>query len=208
MIKFITDKIHSDFRLTAIFYGAIGSLLATAIWTYSPSLLSWLGEYTFGLLKNFIDSRYVKAATLEPSNYSYFILLILFVIIVIGWLEISSRIKNDLVNNPKEKKDNNKKSEPIPKWVPKAFLGVRVLIGFYLFYGLLFIAGESTVLNSITDFKQHIRIIEPYITPEKKSKLVSQWSQMRSLKDYNAVYEELLKIAKEKNIKLYRNKQY
>jgi hypothetical protein len=210
-MKELLNKIHSDVRLSAIFYGVLSSLAATVLWNYSWAVLTWLGGYSFGLLEGFVDSRFTKAATLEPTNYSYLLIALLFIVIAIGWFEISGRIKKDLnerLGNPEgaEKPDNN--NNEIPRWVPKAFFAVRMMILFYLLSGLLFITGEVIVLNAISDFNQHIRIITPYVTEEEKDMVLSKWSQIRGLEDYNNIYGELLKIAKENNLTLYKNKTY
>ncbi|GLS26170.1 hypothetical protein [Marinibactrum halimedae] len=210
-MKRLLKNIHSDVRLSAIFYGVISSLMATVLWSYSWSILTWAGSYSFGWLKGFVDSRYAKAATLESTNYSYFLMIIFFVVIVIGWLEISGRIKKKLKenkqSNPPEEKPLNINSDT-PSWASKVFLLVRVMVLFYLLNGLLYIAGEVTVLNVILDFKQHMRIITPYISQEKKDMMISSWSQMRGVDDYNKVYEELLSVAKDNNLTLYRNRTY
>jgi hypothetical protein len=208
-MKELWKKIHSDTRLAAVFYGAIGSLLASAIIKYTPLLLSWLGGNAFGLLTKFIDSRYAKAATLETTNYSYFLLVLIFVLIVVAWVEISGTIKRDLGAPVKEEKKKTKEpNKETPKWVSKYFLGVRIFIWFYLAWGLLYIAGESMVLNAVTDFKQHVRIVSPYIDPKEKDMLVSEWSQMRSLDDYNGVYKKMIEISEEHELTLYRNGIY
>jgi hypothetical protein len=203
-------RLHSDNRIAAVFYGAIGSLLASAIVKYSPSVLAVVGEYTFGFLTKFIDSRYAKAATLEPTNYSYFLLALIFVVIVIAWMEISGTVKKSLSEKSAqevEEPKNNDNAQP-PKWVPAAFFGIRILVWFYLAWGLLYVAGESTVLNATTDFKQHVRIVSPYIESKEKDLLLSEWSQMRGIDDYNNIYKKLIEISKENELTLYRNRQY
>ncbi len=203
-------RLHSDNRIATVFYGAIGSLLASAIIKYSPSALAVVGEYTFGFLTKFIDSRYAKAATLEPTNYSYFLLALIFVVIVIAWMEISGAIKKSLSEKSAQEVEEpeNKGSAQPPKWVPAAFVGIRILVWFYLAWGLLYVAGESTVLNAITDFKQHVRIVSPYIESKEKDLLLSEWSQIRGIEDYNNIYKNLIKISKENDLTLYRNRQY
>lgn len=206
-------KINSDTRSAAVFYGVIASLLASAVIKYSPFALTITGQYTLGALTNFIDSRYAKAATLEHTNYSYFLLTVIFAVIVIAWMEISSKIKKNLKKSTdsaaSEVEESFDKPNPeTPKWVPKAFLVARIIIWLHLSWGLLYVAGEATVLNAITDFKQHVRIVTPYIEPKEKDLLISDWSQMRELADYNNIYKRLAEIAKENDLKLYKNKQY
>jgi len=212
-MKELWKRINSDTRLAAVFYGVIASLLATAVIKHSPTALTIISQYTLGALTNFIDSRYAKAATLEPTNYSYLLLTVLFVAIVIAWMEISSKIKKNLkkptILTISTEEESIEKSKPEnPKWVPKAFLGFRIIIWLHLSWGFLYVAGEATVLNAITDFKQHIRIVSPYIESKEKDLLISDWSQMRKLDDYNDIYKKLVEIAKENDLKLYKNKQY
>jgi len=206
-------KINSDTRSAAVFYGVIASLLASAVIKYSPLVLTITGQYTLGALTNFIDSRYAKAATLEHTNYSYFLLTVIFVIIVIAWMEISNKIKNNIKNSTnlavsEVEESLDKPSPETPRWVPKAFLVARTIIWLHLSWGLLYVAGEAIVLNAITDFKQHVRIVGPYIEPKEKELLISDWSQMRGLADYNSIYKKLAEIAKINDLKLYKNKQY
>jgi len=123
-------------------------------------------------------------------------------------MEISNKIKNNLKNSTNlaasEVEESLDKPNPeTPKWVPKAFLVSRIMS-----WGLLYFAGEAIVLNAITDFKQYVRIVTPYIEPKEKELLISDWSQMREFADYNNIYKKLAEIAKVNNLKLYKNKQY
>lgn len=84
--------IDSNAKLSLIFY----SMVTMAIWENSSFVLSWLGKSSLNYFINFIDSRYVKAATLEPTDYSYFIILTIFVGLVVGWFEISGKITKSI----------------------------------------------------------------------------------------------------------------
>jgi flagellar biosynthesis regulator FlbT len=72
----------------------------------------------------------------------------------------------------------------------------------------LFLAGESIVLNATSDFKQHVRIVAPYINDQEEEIILSEWSQMDSLVDYNNIYKNLTAIAKEHELVLKRNQNY
>lgn len=211
-MKKILNKIHSDVRLSAIFYGVTSSLVATTLWNYSWLFLNFVGEYSFGFLQGFVDSRYAKAATLEITNYSFFMIAISFIVMAIGWFEISKKIKKDFNRKQEDCEDKDiskERSENIPHWVAqKVFLIMRIIISIFLLNGLLFITGEVIVLNAISDFKQHLRIVTPYLDDKEKDLIISDWSQMRNLDDYNEVYKVLLEVAKENKLKLYRNRTY
>lgn len=78
----LLKKIDSNKRLSMLAFGVLGSLLASAITNYSSLFFSLLGKSTLGILNTFINSRYAKAATLETTNYSYFLLALTFVVVV------------------------------------------------------------------------------------------------------------------------------
>jgi hypothetical protein len=198
-------KIDTNPKAFAIFYGAVGSILASLIWAFAPSFGDWLGTSTLGVLVDFVNARYIRAATLEPVNYSFFVLTAILVVFAVLWFEIAGRIKKSLLGTS----DNEVEKKEPPPWMKKlAYIFIQFVIPLYIFYGLIQISGEVIVLNAITDFKQHMLIVTPYIEKEEKEKLLSQWSQMRSIDDYNKVYERLVAVAKEHNLKLYKNRMY
>jgi len=198
-------KIDTNPKAFAIFYGAVGSILASLIWAFAPSLGDWLASSTLGVLIDFVNACYIRAATLEPVNYSFFVLTAILVVFAVLWFEIAGRMKKSLLGTQDDEPENK---EP-PPWMKKvAYFFVQFVIPLYILYGLFQISGEVIVLNAITDFKQHILIVTPYIEREEKEKLLSRWSQMRSIDDYNKVYERLVALAKEHNLKLYKNRMY
>lgn len=92
--------------------------------------------------------------------------------------------------------------------MPFALFFTKLVVWFYLLWALLFLAGESIVLNATSDFKQHVRIVAPYINEQEEEILLSEWSQMDSLKDYNDIYKKLGTIAEENQLMLKRNLNY
>ena len=127
-------------------------------------------------------------------------------VVVVAWGEISSKISSGF-KEPKEKRPKTETKQP-PKWVLYAFLFAKLWVWFYLLMALMFLAGESIVLNATSDFKQHLRIVAPYITDQEEELVLSEWSQMDSLEDYNNIYRKLIPIAKEHELVWRRNKNY
>lgn len=205
-MKEFWTKLERNPRFFTFFWGALGSFAVWLIVEYSGSFLLYLGTGALGFLTDYIDSRYARAAVLQNTTYSYFILSLIFVIVAVGWGEISSKISASLKGPKEEKVENNIK--PIPKWVTYGFIFAKLLVWFYLFLALLFLAGESIVLNATSDFKQHVRIVAPYITDQEEEVILSEWSQMDSLEDYNNIYKNLIAIAKENELVLKRNQNY
>lgn len=205
-MKVFWTKLEKNPRFFTFFWGALGSFAVWLIVEYSGSILLYLGTGALGFLTDYIDSRYARAAVLQSTTYSYFILSLIFVIVAVGWGEISSKISASL-KGPKEEKDENE-VRPIPKWVPYGFLFAKLLVWYYLLLALLFLAGESIVLNATSDFKQHVRVVAPYISDQEEEVILSEWSQMDSLEDYNSIYKKLISIAKEHELVLKSNQNY
>lgn len=197
-------KIETSPKASAIFYGSVSSIIASAILGGAPFLWDWLTASTLGVLIDFVNGCYIRAATLEAVNYSFFVLTAMFVVFVVLCFEILGRIKKKLFEQEAEteKKD-------LPLWMKKGvYIFFQTITIPSILYGLIQISGEVIVLNTITDFKQHMLIITPYIEREDKDMLLSQWSQIRTMDDYNKVYERLIDVANKNELKLYKNRMY
>ena len=105
-MKEFWTKLEKNPRFFTFFWGALGSFAVWLIVEYSGSILLYLGTGALGFLTDYIDSRYARAAVLQSTTYSYFILSLIFVIVAVGWGEISSKISASL-KGPKEEKDEN-----------------------------------------------------------------------------------------------------
>jgi hypothetical protein len=206
LVLALMNKIHRDTKLTAVVYGTFSSLVAAIIIEFSPPIFLFLSEHSFDFFKNYVDSKYAKSASLEATNYSFYISFVIFIISCVIFIEVFGRVTSILKDD--EKKEDITNNEESPKWVSKTLLFAKLMAIFYLISALMFIVGETIVLNNIGDFKQHIRIITPYISEAQKNELISEWSQMRNVEDYNKLYEELLSISKKNEITLYKNQRY
>lgn len=198
------NKIETSPKASAIFYGVVSSIIASAIFSGAPFLWDWLTASTLGVLIDFVNGCYIRAATLEAVNYSFFVLTAMFVVFVVLCFEILGRIKKKLY----EKEAETEKKD-LPLWMKKGvYIFFQTITIPSILYGLIQISGEVIVLNTITDFKQHMLIVTPYIEREEKDMLLSQWSQIRTMDDYNKVYERLIDVANKNNLKLYKNRMY
>lgn len=197
-------KIETSPKASAIFYGSVSSIIASAILGGAPFLWDWLTASTLGVLIDFVNGCYIRAATLEAVNYSFFVLTAMFVVFVVLCFEILGRIKKKLFE-----KESETEEKDLPLWMKKGvYIFFQTITIPSILYGLIQISGEVIVLNTITDFKQHMLIITPYIEGEDKDMLLSQWSQIRTMDDYNKVYERLIDVANKNELKLYKNRMY
>jgi hypothetical protein len=198
-------RFDSSPRTFAIIYGAVGSIVASALWALSPAVLDWLSSSTWGIFVRFINRRLEAAATLEPVNYSFFVLTVIFIIAAILWFEIAGRLKKALLGSV----------EPVPIAEVKALSRTTRLVAYgfmqlwvSLYFALMLIVGQVTTLNAMSGFNQHMRIVAPYVTQDESRLLLSKWSQMRTTEDYDAINERIAQIAKANSLRLPRSSMF
>lgn len=199
-------KIDENPRSAAIFYGVVGSTIASIIWVIAPTIFKWLGNSTLQIIIDFIDKRYSRAASLETINYSFYILTILFVIYAIFLVELVQRLnKIDSGKTLVSTKTSGQQNDYFPKYFR---ITINILFPLSILWGLFQISGEIIVLNAISDFKQDTRIIRPYIEEKELNVIVSDWSQMRTSKEYNKIYERINSVADKNKLTLNKRKLY
>ena len=186
------------------------SLVASTIWEYAPRFLDWFGTSSISLIISFIDSRIKKAAVLEFTDYSYFLILLTLIVFALFWWEVSRLLKKKILtsqtNEDKEKDEGDNKKFTIKSKILLYFL--NYLIWTYFLVAFTYVIGDVITMNSIIDFRHHMRILAPYIIQEEKNKIISQWSLMQNFSDYKDIYTKLNKIAEQHNITLKPNKMY
>ena len=96
------------------------------------------------------------------------------------------------------------------KTTPPIMLRVFVALLFLSISSFMFsiVIANFIQLSTISSFKQHIRVIAPYISDHEEEKLISEWSLMSSKQDYQLIYSKLDTIASDNNLELPENKIY
>ncbi|WFC15294.1 hypothetical protein [Aeromonas salmonicida] len=89
----------------------------------------------------------------------------------------------------------------------KRMLYSIIMIVFSIFI-VVHLSTKAYQLSLIGSFKQHMRILAPFITSEQEKIIISKWSLMNGSNDYDEIYAELNSIAKNNNIILPSNKIY
>ena len=203
----ILNNLKNSKLFIGIAIGIFSSYVASFLFSYSPYFLRFLSQYSLGLLTGFVDAKVKQAATLESINYSFYILVILFVLISFFYifllcLQPKIKAEKNKMNSEIAKEKRNNKKEKIFRLLINFVIIIFFIIGFF------FIMGESMVLNDISNFKHNLRILTPYMSGTEKDMIISEWSQMDSFDDYRNVYNKLNEIAKNQNIKLQFNRFY
>lgn len=188
--------------------GVIIGVIASLLFTYFlQPLIDLVGGYlrrsTISFFIELVDSKYARASFLDGIDYSYYISMIIFVIISIVFIGMSEKII--------EHTFDKKKDEPKPiKPILQKSLAVFIIgyISFFLIYFLVQISGEAITLNAISGFRRHMAILSPHLSLDEQRNIYSKWAQMKSTDEYKKIYEELSKKAKEKNIVLDKRRLY
>lgn len=182
--------------------GVMASIIASAVFIYflDPILRSMarflVYFYSFFGTK-YIDRIYAQAAQLETINYA-FILLIAFASLCCLTVLTRSTIAilrafstaSDQPTKEHEWVRNVPKSKALSKGSAIMLLGITLCI---LLWVIAIMAGNWMQLSLTGSFRQHIRIVAPYIDTQQEKQLMSNWSRMRTQAEYRAIYERLSK---------------
>ena len=88
-------------------------------------------------------------------------------------------------------------------------VAVPLLAASTVILGGLFLAVDSYVrLRTTSTFRQHLAVIGPVITDQEMKQLLSSWASMRNRNDYDALVNEMHRIAQVNKITLPENKLY
>ena len=212
---------------TPVICSIVASLLCVF---FLEPLLSYLGRVflitTSFLSKNYTDRIYTEAALLETYDFAYGLTLFYIILPVtllsvalilagIRWIVDRSAVsaseiaENDTGEGQVEGADEGdvEVTHPLRH---KRLMGVGLcLIGLLLVGAMGVIIGASQVqLEVISSFKQHLRILRPYIDQDTEDRIVSDWSRMSSRDDYVAIQRQLQEVAEKNKLQLPDNYVY
>lgn len=182
------------------------------------SFLSWAaflgGSYT--------DRIYSQAAHLETVNYSFLLVVSVFVfmasftitlvILSLRHLRHRERLNSTglLDSGDATIQRINIESQPQDKGKRPSFgsAASAVVMLVTLIWGSMVIGANWVQLGVISSFQQHVRILRPYMDDVTEEAIVSEWSMMSSKADYDRVQAKLERIAEQQSIKLPENRLY
>jgi len=191
----------------SITIGIISSILF--LYLFQP-ILDFIGENLINLFSytgaKYSDDFYSKLSHLELLDFSFYWIAIVFGIIGVSAGKIFikgfiSLFKKEEVL-AEEDSDNLKTKTKVQQII---FYCLNLLISIFMIF---FLSTKIYQLKLITSFKQHMKIVAPYISEQAEEELYSQWSLMNKAKDYTTVYQQLNSIASQNKITLPENKIY
>jgi hypothetical protein len=193
--------------------GVISGLVATILFIYFlQPIIDWASTQIINLSRlvssSYIDRLYMQSAHLETQNYSFWLVAFLLIAMVTPIIAFSllrlvpKSVFSNIAEMRRTKAANNNGSSTFYS-VLSSVLGIIFSI-----YLIVVLSGNYMQLSAITSFKQHLRIIAPYINETKNKEILSQWSLMKSEGDYIEIYKIINKIADENRIELPENAIY
>jgi len=187
----------------SITIGIISSMLF--LYLFQP-VLDFIGGAFLNLLSytgsKFVDDFYAKIAHLELLDFSFYWIAIIFgtISLIAGVTSVRGFIKLFIVEKPSKNIIVNSNK--------KVYFSFYLMNLFIFIFTIVFLSTKIYQLRLITSFKQHMRIVAPYISEQIEEEIYSQWSLMNKEEDYMNVYIKLQTIALKNKLVLPRNKIY
>lgn len=184
----------------------IGILSSVLFLYFFQPVLDFIGSSFLHLLSmtnsKYSDDFYSKIAHLELIDFSFYWLAILFggMAMVCGSISIKG-----FLGMLSKKESTLRKNGAKSRGQRVGFYGLNIFIALFM---ILFLSTKIYQLKLITSFKQHMRIIAPYIEEQVEEELISEWSIMNSADDYEKIYIRLNKTATDNGLELPENKIY
>jgi hypothetical protein len=193
------------------------SLIATTIFLYFlEPILSWLGRqflWVAAKISNlYVDRIFAEASHLETQDFAYFLLAAVLLFIAGVLLSLMRRLVRGV---PAENASGNEEDVEDERHVrPSTGLAIAFKTTFFTFaVAMLLWVGAVLIANHvelslISSFRQHIRILSPYLSTQEEEEIISDWSLMNSKADYDKLYSKLSQVAEENGLELPTNRIY
>ena len=189
----------------------VGGIFLNPILDFLSKLFLNAGVFLF---ESYVNRIYKEIAVGE-TDYSYFLFLFLTYLFLasFGGIPIAEKIIQKFKSKKTNKKDSNELVELKEndstlngKKFPNKL--INALAALVVFMNLILIITIHIKKVTITSFHQHLRVISPYISDEEEEIIISDFSRMESIEDYEKIRAKLDSIATENDIKLPKNKLY
>jgi hypothetical protein len=184
-------------------YGILSSLIATIFFLYflepTLNLLGNLFLKMSAFVSNkFIDRLYAEIAV-GKTDYSFIWIML---VLTVSAFTVSVILFRPEINAQKDKIKNRQQSKSKRERAGVSFiLKLLIVMAFWISFSAIEVMSNIKI-QTVDAFEQHIKILTPYITPEAKNKLVSDFASMNTLDDYKKIYKQIDSFAQASGIKL------
>jgi len=196
---FINSKTVRFVALSLVL-GAFGSGLWE--WLLKPSLLILsnigLNVATLGLSK-FKDALYQEVALGFHEGSSLKIYLAVFAFLPCFVLGMVSGFLTG--SRSSRQSQSNKTDTLLAKVVAKLLRPMAIIIAFLMIFSIVQANQDAYINRAITHFHALLQIARPYVSEEKRIQYESQFAQVSSKADYEALVAELTTVCRSKNLR-------
>ncbi|MEH0086349.1 hypothetical protein V6233_22960 [Vibrio antiquarius] len=166
---------------------------------FSGDMIQWVLSKTAVIMS---DSIYKDAALGMREKFSFLLLIMVFQLIFMVLL--SSLYKKFFrTTSPQssidELSDVEKVNRTKKRKIISFFTGFTSVILVFWLGGMQYVGFQMNA-----SFSQRVTILSPYISEQDVKVLKSEWAQMQSREDYEAINEKILSVAESNNIVLPR----
>lgn len=192
-------KKHSTNITIGIISTALFLYVLQPIFEYVGNKIIEVGEF---LGASYVDEVYAQISHLEIVDFSFFFYVIIHSAVIGGGigLILAMWFKKPSRNLEANENDQEQKS--------KKKITLTVSLSFVVFAALILTSTKTYQMSAISSFKQHFRIISPYIETQEEQEIMSEWSLMKNKSDYEKVSNKVETIANDNGIKLPENRIY
>ncbi|HCG6123075.1 TPA: hypothetical protein NJ077_004590 [Vibrio parahaemolyticus] len=166
---------------------------------FSGDMIQWVLSKTAVIMS---DSIYKDAALGMREKFSFLLLIMVFQLIFMVLLSSLYR-KFFRTTSPQssidELSDVEKVNRTNKRKIISFFTGFTSVILVFWLGGMQYVGFQMNA-----SFSQRVTILSPYISEQDVKVLKSEWAQMQSREDYEAINEKILSVAESNNIVLPR----
>ena len=185
----------------------VGGVVATAVFVYFlDPILHFFGNcllrLSASLFHTYYNRIYAQAAHLETQDYAFLLL------VTVGMMPLICFFILDVQYLVRRTRHGASPDKPPTKSNFRTRLLLLIVTAIFMLTFTVIAAANYTQLSLISSFRQHMRILSPYVSEQDEKMLYSKWSLMNSREDYVQIYERLNAIALKNGITLPKNRIY
>lgn len=175
----------------------IGGIIASAVFLYLLDPILKFASFVFftvgkNVFRAYTDRLFAQAALLTGPDPGLF----LFVGSVVTFSVTMSIVVLGIILQRRARRAERPPRAPVRVqiWI------LLLLVLLSDFVSLLFLYNTFFQIRIITSFNQHLAAVAPFISDQDAKVLRSQWTQMKTKRDYDAIYLKLAQVANSNGI--------
>ncbi len=156
----------------------------------------------------YYDRIFVQAAMLEERNYAFYVVMLIVMPISVTLFAVSLRYFLGAFRTSPPSHQLPRIATFVRSHRKPVFTFAVVFALANLVFGAVVMSGNELQLRLMTSFKQHMRILAPYLDESQEELIFSEWSRMQGERDHRQIMVKIASIAETNGVALPGNKIY